>query len=115
QVYNGLAGLIYIKDQNSKKLELPSEYGENDIPLIFQDRVFDDEKQLNYKEAVNEDGTVGDTSLINETLNPKLTVDKEKVRLLLLNGSNARNYTFKLNTGDSFVQVATDGGFLNEQ
>ncbi|MEK4757593.1 multicopper oxidase domain-containing protein [Macrococcus sp. FSL W8-0367] len=115
QVYNGLAGLIYIKDQNSKKLELPSEYGENDIPLIFQDRVFDDEKQLNYKATANEDGTVGDTSLINGTLNPKLTVDKEKVRLRLLNGSNARNYTVKLNTGDTFVQVATDGGFLNEQ
>src|SRR5699024_12852768 len=42
-------------------------------------------------------------------------VDKEKLRLRLLNGSNARNYTVKLNTGDAFVQVATDGGFLNEQ
>src|SRR5699024_7064664 len=38
----------------------------------------------------------------------------EKIRLRLLNGSNARNYTFKLNTGDSFEQIATDGGFLNE-
>ncbi len=114
QVYNGLAGLIYINDENSKNLGLPNDYGENDIPLIFQDRVFDDEKQLNYKAAANEDGTVGDTSLINGTLNPKLSVDKEKVRLRLLNGSNARNYTFKLNTDDDFVQVATDGGFLNE-
>ncbi|MFA7746137.1 multicopper oxidase family protein [Salinicoccus roseus] len=114
QVYNGLAGLIYIEDQNSKNLELPSDYGKNDIPLVFQDKIFDDEKQLNYEAAANEDGTVGDTSLINGTLNPKLTVDKEKVRLRLLNGSNARNYIFKLNTGDSFVQIATDGGFLNE-
>src|SRR5699024_3625665 len=115
QVYNGLAGLIYIKDQNSKKLELPSEYGENDIPLIFQDRVFDHEKQLNYKATANEDGTVGTRSLINGTLNPKFTGDNEKVRLRLLNVSNARNYTVKLNTGNAFVQVATDGGFLNEQ
>lgn len=114
QVYNGLAGLIYIEDDNSKNLDLPNEYGENDIPLIFQDRVFDDKKQLNYGAAMNEDGTIGDTLLINGTLNPKLTVNQEKVRLRLLNGSNARNYTFKLNTGDSFVQVATDGGFLNE-
>ena len=98
QVYNGLAGLIYINDENSENLGLPNDYGENDIPLIFQDRVFDDEKQLNYKSAANEDGTVGNTSLINGTLNPKLTVNKEKVRLRLLNGSNARNYTFKLNT-----------------
>ncbi|MDN4607938.1 multicopper oxidase family protein [Sporosarcina highlanderae] len=114
QVYNGLAGLIYIEDENSKSLGLPTDYGENDIPLIFQDKIFDEEKQLNYSAAKNDDGTIGDTLLINGTLNPKLTVNKEKVRLRLLNGSNARNYTFKLNTGDSFVQIATDGGFLNE-
>src|SRR5690625_1533077 len=114
QVYNGLAGLFYIEDDNSKSLGLPNEYGKNDIPLIFQDRIFDDKKQLNFSADMNEDGTIGDTLLINGTLNPRLTVNKEKVRLRLLNGSNARNYTFKLNTGDSFDQIATDGGFLNE-
>ncbi|ARD47521.1 multicopper oxidase domain-containing protein [Sporosarcina sp. P33] len=114
QVYNGLAGLIYIEDENSKSLGLPNVYGENDFPLIFQDKLFDDKKQLNFSAAKNDDGTIGDTLLINGTLNPKLTVNKEKVRLRLLNGSNARNYTFKLNTGDPFVQIATDGGFLNE-
>ena len=114
QVYNGLAGLIYIEDANSKSRGLPNDYGKNDIPLIFQDRTFDDKKQLNFSAAMNDDGTIGDTLLINGTLNPKLAVNKEKVRLRLLNGSNARNYTFKLNTGDSFVQIATDGGFLNK-
>ncbi|MGN7387462.1 multicopper oxidase family protein [Sporosarcina sp. SAFN-015] len=114
QVYNGLAGLIYIEDDNSKSIGLPSIYGENDIPLIFQDRKFDDKKQLNYTAVKNEDGTIGDTLLINGTLNPKLTVKKEKVRLRLVNGSNARNYTFKLSSGDPFVQIATDGGLLNE-
>lgn len=114
QVYKGLAGLIYIEDENSKKLGLPSEYGENDIPLVFQDRQFTEEKQFDYEAVRNEDGTIGDTLLINGTLNPKLTVGKEKVRLRLLNGSNARNYTFKLNNGDNFEQIATDGGFLNK-
>lgn len=114
QVYNGLAGLIYIEDDNSKVLGLPNVYGENDIPLILQDRIFDESNQLVFNAAIMHDGSIGDTSLINGTLNPKLTVKKEKVRLRLLNGSNARNYTLKLNTGDSFVQVATDGGFLNE-
>lgn len=114
QVYNGLAGLIYIEDNNSKSLGLPSDYGENDFPLIFQDRTFDEEKQLNYQAVMNSDGTVGDTLLINGTVNPKLTVNREQVRLRLLNGSNARNYTFSLNSGDSFMQIATDGGLLNE-
>ena len=114
QVYKGLAGLIYIDDENSENLGLPSDYGVNDIPLIIQDKKFDDQKQLNYQEAKNEDGTIGDALLINGTLNPKLTVNNEKVRLRILNGSNARNYTFKLSTGNSFVQIATDGGFLNK-
>ncbi|PZX07374.1 FtsP/CotA-like multicopper oxidase with cupredoxin domain [Psychrobacillus insolitus] len=114
QVYKGLAGLIYIDDENSGNLGLPSDYGVNDIPLIIQDKKFDDQKQLNYQEAKNEDGTIGDALLINGTLNPKLTVNNEKVRLRILNGSNARNYTFKLSTGNSFVQIATDGGFLNK-
>ncbi|MFJ7736544.1 multicopper oxidase family protein [Lysinibacillus sp. NPDC097287] len=113
QFYKGLAGLIYVEDENSKNLGLPSDYGVNDIPLIFQDRQFDGGKQLNYQRFKNDDGTIGDTLLVNGTLNPKLTISKEKVRLRLLNGSNARNYTFKLNTGDSFEQIATDGGFLN--
>ncbi|PIC73419.1 multicopper oxidase family protein [Sporosarcina sp. P17b] len=114
QVYKGLAGLIYIEDPNSAKLEIPKQYGENDIPLVFQDRIFDDHHQLNYKAVMNEDGMIGDTLLVNGTVNPVLKVGKEQVRLRLLNGSNARNFTFKLNTGESFVQIATDGGFLNE-
>lgn len=114
QVYKGLAGLIYIDDENSQKINLPNEYGVNDFPLVFQDRQFTEEKQLNYQAVLNEDGTIGDTLLINGTLNPKLTVGKEKIRLRLLNGSNARNYTFKLNNGATFQQIATDGGFLNQ-
>ncbi|ATP41631.1 copper oxidase [Solibacillus sp. R5-41] len=114
QVYQGLAGLIYVEDEQSKTLHLPNEYGINDFPLIFQDKQFDDNRQLNYKFAMNDDGTIGDTLLINGTINPKLTVGKEKVRLRLVNGSNARNYTYQLNTGDAFQQIATDGGLINE-
>ncbi|QTD41001.1 multicopper oxidase family protein [Sporosarcina sp. Te-1] len=114
QVYNGLAGLLYIQDEKSEQLGLPSQYGENDFPLLFQDRLFDDQKQLNYEAAQNSDGTIGDTLLVNGTLNPKLTVPGEHVRFRLLNGSNARNFTFKLNTGEPFVQIATDGGLLNK-
>ncbi|SOC15545.1 FtsP/CotA-like multicopper oxidase with cupredoxin domain [Ureibacillus xyleni] len=114
QVYKGLAGLIYVEDDNSKNLAIPNEYGKNDFPLVFQDRQFTEDKQFDYQAVLNEDGTIGDTLLVNGTLNPKLTVGKEKVRLRLLNGSNARNYIFKLNTGDKFQQIATDGGFLNK-
>ena len=114
QVYNGLAGLLYINDEQSDRLSIPKDYGVNDFPLIIQDRTFDENKQLNYSEVMKTDGTIGNTLLINGTVNPKLTVADEKVRLRLLNGSNARNYTFKLNTGAEFEQIATDGGLLNK-
>ena len=114
QVYKGLAGLMYITDDQSKKLGLPKEYGINDIPLIFQDRTFTNDKQLDYEKVKNEDGTIGNTVLINGTVNPKLQVRQENVRLRLLNGSNARDFSFQLSNGNSFKQIATDGGLLNK-
>ncbi len=110
QVYEGLAGLMYIEDNGDHLYK----YGENDFPLIIQDRTFSDNKQLDYQSAQHPDGTEGETLLINGTINPRLTVHKEKVRLRLLNGSNARNYTFKLSNNQSFQQIASDGGLLNE-
>src|SRR5690625_46665 len=110
QVFEGLAGLMYIEDD----MDDPYVHGENDFPLIIQDRTFNGQKQLDYEAVKNVDGTMGETLLINGTLNPRLTVNKEKVRLRLLNGSNMRNYTFKLSNNQSFQQIASDGGLLNE-
>src|SRR5699024_2923153 len=93
QVFNGLAGLLYIEDENVKDTY---EYGENDFPLIIQDRTFDDEKQLNYEAVKDPDGTMGETLLINGTENPRLNVNQEKVRLRQVNGSNMRDYKIKL-------------------
>lgn len=114
QVFDGLAGLIYIKDDKEKQLAIPQDYGKNDFPLVVQDKSFDKNKQFNYDEVFNPDGTTGDTLLVNGTVNPRLTVEKEKVRLRLLNGSNMRNYVFKLNNNQAFQQIASDGGLLNE-
>lgn len=110
QVFGGLAGLLYIEDDVKDTYE----YGENDFPLIIQDRTFNKDKQLDYAAVKDPDGTMGETLLINGTLNPRLTVNKEKVRLRLLNGSNMRNYTIKLSNNASFEQIASDGGLLNE-
>lgn len=114
QVYKGLAGLFYIEDEHSDSLNLPDVYGVNDFPILLQDRAFTPTGELDFQAAYNSDGTIGDRLLVNGTLDPKLSVPQGKVRLRLLNGSNARNYTVSLNSGDSFQQIATDGGFLNE-
>ncbi len=44
QVYNGLAGLFLIHDEEEAALPLPSK--ERDIPIVIQDRVFDGDNHL---------------------------------------------------------------------
>lgn len=112
QVFKGLAGLVYIDDDQHNNL--PNTYGVDDIPLILQDRNFTDDFQLDYSKLKNDDGTKGQYSLINGTLNPVLHVRPQLTRLRILNGSNARNYTLHLSNRATFYQIATDGGFLNE-
>lgn len=114
QVYEGLAGLIYINDKQSKKIALPKKYGVDDFPLVVQDRTFDSNNQFNYQQDYNADGTQGQNILVNGTLNPYIDVSTRFVRLRLLDGSNARNFTFKLSNGQKMYQVAGDGSFLDK-
>ena len=46
QVYNGLAGLFIVTDDEEQQLKLPS--GEYDVPIVIQDRQFDSNNQLVY-------------------------------------------------------------------
>ena len=111
QVYYGLAGLTYIDDENSEKLNLPKEYGINDIPLIVQDRRFNADGSFDYRTSMM--GVVaGDTIIINGTVNPYLNVNKEHVRFRILNASNSQNVDISLSNGVDFQQIASDGGFL---
>ena len=63
----------------------------------------------------DEDGTQGDTVLVNGIVNPKLTAKEEKIRLRLLNGSNARDLNLKLSNNQSFEYIASDGGQLKRK
>lgn len=111
QVYYGLAGLIYIDDEKSENLNLPKNYGVNDIPLIIQDRSFNSDGSFAYRTSMM--GVVaGDTILINGTVNPYLNVKKDNVRFRILNASNSQNFQFSLSDRSSFQQIASDGGFL---
>ena len=46
QVYGGLAGLFLVSDDEEKGAGLPT--GKYDIPLVIQDRTFDNNNQLIY-------------------------------------------------------------------
>ena len=110
-VYRGLAGMFIVDDDEEAELELPREYGVDDIPVIVQDKRFADDGSL-----VEDDrerlGILGDTLLVNGTYGPHLDVSSERVRLRLLNGSTARTYDFGFSDGRDFALIATDGGLL---
>ena len=108
--YRGIAGLMWIDDDNSEALDLPKTYGVDDIPIVIQDRLFDDDGAFDF--AINQGAVYGDTMLINGTWSPFLQVESRRIRFRLLNGSNARIYYIGFDDNRAFHQIATDGGFL---
>jgi blue copper oxidase len=110
-VYRGLAGLFILDDEEEAGLDLPREYGVDDIPVIVQDKRFADDGSL-VEDDREELGILGDTLLVNGTYGPYLDVSTERVRLRLLNGSTARTYDFGFSDERHFALIATDGGLL---
>jgi len=117
QVYNGLAGLFIVTDDEETAAGLPS--GDYDIPLVFQDRSFDAENQLVYitggmmtQMMTEMMGFLGDNILVNGKPEFELDVETRAYRLRLLNGSNFR--ILKLGWEDStpLTVIGTDGGLL---
>ncbi|MFC5923333.1 multicopper oxidase family protein [Micromonospora vulcania] len=114
QVYRGLAGMFILDDPATSVATLPHDYGVDDIPLIVQDKKFDDAGQLDASPSgVTGMGILGDTIAVNGTVGPHLDVTTERVRLRLLNASNARSYNFGFADGRGFALVGTDGGLLD--
>lgn len=116
QVYKGLAGLFYIEDEVSDRLNIPKDYGKNDFPIVIQDKQLTDNGDIPYQLDMMDlmHGIQGNTILVNGAIDPYLEVPKGKVRLRLLNGSNARIYKFTLNDDRPFWQIGSDGGFLEK-
>lgn len=111
-VYRGLAGMFLLDDDASRAAALPQEYGVDDVPVIVQDKAFDDDGQLELSDNGSEPGTLGGTVLANGTVGAYHEVTTERVRLRLLNGSTARTYQLGFQDRDMEL-VATDGGLLD--
>lgn len=113
-VYMGLAGNYLITSAAEQALPLPK--GKFDIPLGIQDKFFLRDGSIVYPrhDGVRplEQGVFGDVILVNGTPKPFLRVARRKYRFRLLNCSNARVYRFRLSTGEPFVAIQTDGGYL---
>ena len=114
QVYMGLAGLIYVKDDSSDSLELPTQYGLDDFPLILQDKFFTADGDMAYDESPMSilHGSRGNTLIVNGMYGPVAEVPKGIVRLRLLNGANARNFRLVFDDGRPMHVIANDNGFI---
>lgn len=133
-VYAGLAGFYILRNDHETSLGLPS--GEFEIPLVLQDRSFNEDGSLFYPTDVSgTDGDpstpdpsivpqfFGDTSVVNGAAWPRLSVAPRRYRFRILNGSNSRFYTLSLleydesagttgAAGPPFTLVGNDGGLL---
>ena len=113
-VYRGAAGLFLLDDEASSGLDLPDEYGVDDIPLIIQDKAFNDDGTLDFEMPVGASlGILGDHILVNGTHDPHLDVGRERVRFRILNASNARTYNLGFAGDRAFQLIATDSGLLD--
>jgi FtsP/CotA-like multicopper oxidase with cupredoxin domain len=114
QVYHGLAGALFIHDEEEAKLELPS--GEYEIPIVIQDRLFDEQNQLIYARNKHDRmvGFYGDRILVNGRPDVNIDVDSRAYRLRILNGSNARIYKLAWDDGTPITVIGVDGGLLEQ-
>ena len=110
----GLAGLLLLEDDESRRLPLPKQWGVDDIPLILQDRRLHADGQIDYQLDVMSAavGWFGDVMLTNGAVYPQHRAPKGWLRLRLLNGANARSMKLACSDGQPLQVIASDGGFL---
>jgi FtsP/CotA-like multicopper oxidase with cupredoxin domain len=123
-IYRGLAGFYLLFDEidsgneldtNPKALRLPSGVGKYDIPLLFQDKVFDSSGYMIFDQFENK-GILGTKFCVNGKVQPFFKVERRKYRFRLLDGGPARFYEFYLTNGagvnQTFTQISADGNLL---
>jgi spore coat protein A len=111
-VYRGLAGFYIVRDAAEDALGLPS--GEQDVPIMLQDRLFDADNAFKYQldAGTLTTGVLGNSLCSNGVHGPYFDVAARRYRFRFLNGSNSRNYRLTLSSGDPLVVVASDGSLL---
>jgi len=117
QIYMGLTGMLIVDDGSDARLNLPRTYGVDDLPIILQDRSFDDDESISYdSNDLNAldiaYGARGGTFIVNGAIMPVAKVPRGLVRLRLLNAGNAQNYELRFSDRRVFHVIASDAGFL---
>jgi blue copper oxidase len=106
QVYKGIAGMIIVTQDEDTLLNLPKSYGQDDFPIILQDRTWDVAGQFAME-------PLSDSIIVNGTLHPYLNAPAQVVRMRVLNGSSVRNYHIGFSDNRNFQVIASDGSLLD--
>ena len=129
-IYAGLSGLYFLRDDQELRLDLPS--GDCEVPLVLQDRTLDERGQLLYA-PTDDNGKVlpqgiwgpqffGELAVINGSVYPYLSVEPRSYRLRILNAANSRFFRLYFNLASkatdvpsliTFNQIGGDGGLLS--
>ena len=114
-VYQGLAGMIIIEDDDIENYDLPNRYGIDDIPLVLQDRFFSaDKTKLDYSPSTSQlrQGYIGDVFITNGAIEPTFEAEAKETRFRIINGSNSTVYDLGFSNGIVFKQIAGDNSLL---
>jgi bilirubin oxidase len=109
QLTAGAGGLILIKDPVEAALPLPRSYGVDDLPLVLTSRRFLQDDQFSFE---GDNDKYGDYLLANGTLDARVKLPAQVVRLRVLNAEIERGYNLGFADGRTFHLIATDGGLI---
>lgn len=108
QNYRGLTGLCLFEDEN-QRLNLPNQYGINDIPLILQDMQINEQGNQLFD---TQSPFLGNRLMVNGQENCFIKVPTAVIRLRLVNASLSRSYFLQFADNRPFYLIALDQGFL---
>lgn len=127
-VQMGLSGIIIVEDPTDDLSDpdddllatihsiLPTEYGVNDFPLVFQTKFFEEvDGHMQIKSGFGfKDGY---EYMVNGIIDPYMNVPADMIRLRLLNGDGkfSFNFAFDFADGSDFPaqMIATDAGYMD--
>jgi len=118
-VMSGLAGFYLLRDSADTVAPLlPS--GTYEMPLVIQDRTFKINGEFWFPDVGLNPPIhpywmpefFGNTIMVNGLVWPNMNVDRGQYRFRILDGSNARFYTLSFSNKMPFIQIGSDGGYL---
>ena len=128
-VQMGLSGIIIVEDPDDDPADpdddllaaiheiLPTDYGVNDFPLIFQTKKFEADATGQMQIKATGGFKDGYEYMVNGIIDPVINVPADMIRLRLLNGDGKFSFNFSFGNEDGVPgpaqMIATDAGYMD--